>query len=477
MERRNEALELSSDEMRRLGHRIVDMLIDHVETLGAQPVSTVASHDVLSRRIGPTIPRGPSSVDDVLDTVSREILANIAHVDHPRFFAYVPSPGNFVGVMADALAAGFNVFAGAWPVASGPSYIELVVVDWLRELCGLPTGAGGLFVSGGSVANLTALIVARDGLSDHERERAVIYHSDQTHSSIGRALGVLGIPAARRRAIATSSRDDNAMSMHTLAQAIAADRASGLHPWCVVANAGATSNGARDDLQSIAAICRAERMWMHVDAAYGGAMLLGTAGRAALEGIGSADSVTLDPHKWLFQPFDIGCILVRDAALLERSFQSIPAYLRDSAATGEVNFRDRGIELTRPFRALKLWMTLQVFGTDALESAIERGSRSATLAWRVLESSEAWQVEESGAAWMGIVTFRYAPFIGDDERSDEAHRRLSKLLVDDGYAMLSTTEVDGRVCLRLCTINPRTTDDDIRNTIARLEVLAASIDI
>jgi glutamate/tyrosine decarboxylase-like PLP-dependent enzyme len=474
MERDDAQLILSSDEMRSLGYRVVDMLVAQVESLSGQRVSTVATRDELTERIGRTIPRTPSPAGDVLDAVERDILAHIAHVDHPRFFAYIPGPGNFVGVMADALAAGFNVFAGAWPVASGPSYIELVVIDWLRGLCGLPPGAGGLFVSGGSIANLTALIVARDRLSEHERSRGVIYYSDQTHSSVTRALDVLGVAAERRRPLRPTGRFSS-LRADDVAAAVARDREEGWHPWCVVANAGATSTGALDDLDGIAELARSERLWMHVDAAYGGGWLLSATGRDALEGIGGADSITLDPHKWLFQPFDIGCVLVRDAAVLEQSFESIPAYLRDSAGTGEVNFRDRGIELTRPFRALKLWMTLQVFGTDAIERAIERGEALASVASDRLRASGLWKHEGAIGGWMAIVIFRYAAFAADEATSDDLHRRLARLLVEDGTAMLSTTEIDGRVCLRLCTINPRTTDEDIHETIECLERLAARL--
>ncbi|HVK37424.1 MAG TPA: pyridoxal-dependent decarboxylase [Candidatus Kapabacteria bacterium] len=491
MDRHDSRLQLSTDEMRALGYRVVDMVIEHLETLGERPVSTVATRAELDATIGRAIPSAPRAIADVLDAIERDVMGNIAHVDHPRFFAYVPSPGNFVGAMAEALVAGFNVFAGAWPVASGPSYVELAVIDWLRGLCGLPTAAGGVLVSGGSTANLTALIVARDGLSEHERERAVIYCSDQTHSSIARALDVIGLSAERRRVVSKrrfgsgagpgaasgAASGDGAIDLVELARLIESDRAAGLHPWWVVANAGSTSIGACDDLSGLHDICHRDgvAMWMHVDAAYGGGALLSARGRERLAGIEHADSVTLDPHKWLFQPFDIGCVLVRDAALLERSFESIPAYLRDSSGTGEVNFRDRGIELTRPFRALKLWMTLQIFGTDALSSGVERGMHAAALAADILATSPWWILEPTGGEWIGIVVFRHAQLAVSSGSSDDSHRRLARLLVDDGYAMLSTTEVDGRVCLRLCTINARTSDDDIRNTITRLEELAATI--
>jgi glutamate/tyrosine decarboxylase-like PLP-dependent enzyme len=470
MERSDRRLELSTEEMRRLGYRVVDMLIAHVESLAGETVATSATRASLAGQLDAAMPRDPSSIDDVLERVADIVLRNIAHVDHPRFFAYVPSPGNFVGAMADALAAGFNVFAGAWPVASGPAHLELLTIDWLRGLCGMPAEAGGLFVSGGSAANLTALVVARNGLDDTERERSVIYYSEHAHSSIERALDVIGVPASRRRVVCAGN--GFALGATAIEAQIETDRAAGLRPWCVVVNGGATSTGVVDELAAVAALCRREGVWMHVDAAYGGGALMSDEGRRALAGIGDAESVALDPHKWLFQPFDIGCVLVRDESALERTFRHVPAYLRDSAHGGdEVNFRDRGIELTRPFRALKLWMSFALFGADAIGAAVERGLELARIAERRLRASGRWRIVT--AAQLGIVTFRYRFEQLDEVLADDAHRRLAALLFDDGFALASTTELAGRVCLRLCTINPRTSDEDVIATIERIEALAA----
>jgi len=246
----------------------------------------------------------------VLNQLERDVLSNTMHVNHPRFLAYVPGPGNFVGAMADALISGYNVFAGTWISGSGPAAVELTVLEWLRDLCGLPVGAGGLFVSGGSMANLTALAVAREVKVKGASKTQTVYFSDQAHSSLQKALRVIGLPAANVRKV--SSDASFGLPAGELARRIEQDRATGKHPFCVIANAGTTNTGAIDPLREISALCREHGLWLHVDGAYGAAAVIAERGRELLGGLELADSLSLDPHKWLFQPFEIGCVLVRD---------------------------------------------------------------------------------------------------------------------------------------------------------------------
>ncbi|MCI0337750.1 MAG: pyridoxal-dependent decarboxylase, partial [Acidobacteria bacterium] len=301
-------LQLSRDEMRRLGYRIVDNIVDHFETVSDKPAMRLASRAELEAALREPIPEEPTGFDDLLDKLEQDVWLNIGHLSHPRFFAFIPSPNNFVSVMAEALAAGFNPFAGTWIEGSGPAQIELVLLDWLREICGMPESAGGLFVSGGSVANLTALAVARHVKLNDEIENAVVYCSDQTHSSIERALRVLGFSREQFRRI--QSDDDLRLSQTQLAEAVVRDRLAGRRPFCVIANAGTTNSGAIDPLNEIADYCVQENLWLHVDGSYGAAAALCEKGRRLLAGIERADSLSLDPHKWLFQPFEIGCLLV-----------------------------------------------------------------------------------------------------------------------------------------------------------------------
>ncbi|MDB5032889.1 MAG: PLP-dependent enzyme glutamate decarboxylase [Chlorobi bacterium] len=468
----HERLTLSADEMRRMGYRVIDMLVEHFEQLGDLPVAGGTGRRELERLLREPPPEEGRPPGDVLDRVGRDVFGNMSHVDHPRFFAYVPGPGNFVGAMANALVAGFNPFAGAWATASGAAEIELVTVDWLRDICGLPASAGGTFVSGGSMANLTALAAARHALPEGDIPRAVIYASDQTHSSIDRGARLLGFRRDQLRTLPTD--EDFRLPIETLRNAIAADRAAGKRPFALVANGGTTNTGAVDPLPELAALRDREGLWMHVDGAYGAAAALTERGRRALAGMELADSVSLDPHKWLFQPFECGCILLRDAQLLKETFRLVPEYLRDSdLAAEEVNFRDWGVQLTRGFRGLDLWMSVQVFGLEAFRAAVDRGIDLALLAERRLHGSPAWRVITS--AGLGIVTFRFTPDNRAERELDEINRRIAGECVAGRHAMLSTTVLRGRTVLRLCTINPRTSDDDILGTIERLEIIGRRI--
>jgi aromatic-L-amino-acid decarboxylase len=469
-------LELSREAMRALGYRVVDLLVERTATLAEQPVAGWADRASLERALAEPIPEEPRAVDEVLARLERDVLPRAMAVSHPRFFAFVPAPGNFVSAMADALAAGWNPFVGTWFAGAGPAEVELVTVDWLRQICGLPAAAGGLFVSGGSAANLTALHAARHAVFGGEPgsgvdgepgavRRAVVYFSDQTHSAVERALAVLGFAPEQMRKLPTDESFE--LSPERLRAAIAADRAAGRRPFLVVANAGTTNTGAVDPLAALADLCGEEGLWLHADGAYGAVAVLAERGRALLAGLDRVDSLALDPHKWLFQPFEIGCVLLRDRRLLHDAFTIHPEYLQDVHRDEEaVNFCDYGIQLTRSFRALKLWMSLQVFGLAEFRRAIERGLDLAERAEALLAGDPCWELVTP--ARMAIVTFRFtAPGLAGDTLE-----RVNLGIVDglraDGFAVATSTRLGGRTALRLCTINPRTTDADLAGTLERM---------
>src|SRR5689334_19999846 len=268
----NQKLQLTRDEMRDLGYRIVDQLVEHFATLTDKPVMHVTPRAELEPRLREPLPEQPAEIPALLDQLQREVWSNIGNVQHPRFFAFIPSPSNFVSVMADALAAGFNPFAGNWLEGSGTTQLELVTIDWLRQMCGLPDTAGGLFVSGGSMANLTALAAARGARLENRSEIAVVYFSDQTHSSLEKALRILGF--AREQVRKLPSDDQFRLRLPEFYRAVAEDRAAGRLPFCVIANAGTTNTGAIDPLNEIADFCAKENLWLHVDGAYGAAACL-----------------------------------------------------------------------------------------------------------------------------------------------------------------------------------------------------------
>jgi glutamate/tyrosine decarboxylase-like PLP-dependent enzyme len=365
------------------------------------------------------------------------------HADHPRYFARVGSPSNAVAALGDALAAGFNAFAGSWGGGSGPSALELVVLDWLRGWVGLPEETEGILVSGGSVGSLTALTAAREAMPPGARA----WCSDQTHASVLRALRLLGIE-------------------HEVLPSDAAFRLPveriGSEPAILVATAGTTNTGAVDPLGALADLAEAGGHWLHVDAAYGGPAVLTERGAALLAGIERADSVVLDPHKWLFQPYEIGSVLVRRPGALERAFTMFPEYLRDVGVAGdEVAFRDRGPQLSRGSRAIKLWLSLQVFGVDAFRAAVDRGIDLAERAQERIAATPGFEVVTPAS--LGIVCFRVP---GDPDA-------LVARALADGYVAPSTTVLRGETVLRFCTINPRTTDRELDRSVARLAELAA----
>ena len=461
-------LELTPEKMRALGYLVVDTIVEHFEKLREQPAGHRGSRQALEAALREPLPEQGTDPAGLVQFLRQQVFSNMLHVDHPRFFAFVPGPSNFVGVMADALASGFNGFVGTWFSGAGMAQVELVTIDWLRQLCGLPETAGGLFVSGGSMANLTALAAARHARLNDEFQDAMVYFSDQTHSSVERGLRVLGFQARQLRRLPCD--DGFRLDLAALEEAVAADRAAGRTPFCVVANAGTTNTGAVDPLPELARFCREEGLWLHADGAYGAAAVLSEKGRALLGGLELVDSLSLDPHKWLFQPFEIGCVLLRDADLLKETFRILPEYLRDVyRGEEEVNFCDRGVQLTRNFRALKLWMSLKTFGLAAFREAVEWGITLAELAERRLRQAGGFEIVTP--AQLGVVSFRFVGSGGSAEELEEINQRLVGEMIADGYAVLTSTVLRGQTVLRLCTINPRTTEEEIDETIRRIERL------
>jgi len=337
--------------------------------------------------------------------------------------------------------------------------IELEVIDWFRGWLGMPEGTAGVLVSGGSAANLTALLVAREAAGGPS-EDGVVYVSDQSHSSLARTARAMGLRSHQVRVLPTD--DQWRLPPDTVAAAAAADRRVGRVPIAVCAGAGSTSTGAVDPLAGLADVCAAGGLWLHVDAAYGGFAALTPRGRALLAGIERADSVTVDPHKWLFQPFECGGVLVRDGARLARTFAVHPDYL-DFPDTGEVNLGDWGLQLSRGFRALKVWMSVQAFGLAAFRAAIDRDMELAAYAEELVRDQA--ELTLMAPATLGIVCFR-REWPGCDEA--ETERRgiaLADALEHTGDAFVSTTRLAGRHAIRLCILNPTSSEDHIRRVI------------
>jgi aromatic-L-amino-acid decarboxylase len=450
---RADALGLDTAEMRSLGYWVVDRVVEHFERMPGGPAIRTSSAAELRAALGGPVPQTPGDPLEAMQTLVDVALANMQHGDHPRYFARVPGPSSYAGVLGEWLGTGFNAIASSWEGASGPATVELVALDWLRELLGLPAGTEGVLLSGGSLSNMTGLAAAREAVGP-----GVAYLSDQTHTSIGRALVALGFPADDVRVL--PSDGGLRLTASAVSDAVNEDRRTGRHPRFVIATAGTTNTGAVDELERLAELGAAEGLWIHVDGAYGAPAALCAAGRAALGGLERADSLVLDPHKWLFQPYDIGCLFVRRPGILDRAFSMRPEYLADVQSSTEVNFGDRSLELTRRSRALKLWLMFKVYGAERLATAIERCMALAEHAQQLLDADPQWKVVTP--AQLGIVTFTRTGW------SREEHVGRVAAVAAAGDAAVTSTVLQGRPALRLCTINPRTTETDIALTLQLL---------
>jgi glutamate/tyrosine decarboxylase-like PLP-dependent enzyme len=452
-------LALPAEEMRALGYRVVDTLVQRIED---RPCASPRAPDAADfGALAEPLPEAPCDAGAVLDLCLDRVLGSVVAHDHPRYFAMIPSPANFVSVMADTLAAGFNVQAGVSAAAPGAAEVEQLALAWLRELLGLPEGMSGLCTSGGAAASLIALFLARRQILGADAGiEGVFYCTEGMHPVIARDARILGFPEGALRRVAAR---DRRMRIDDLARAVAADRERGLRPFCVVANAGTTDTGAVDDLPALAAVCRREGLWLHADGAYGASAACTARGRARIPGLALCDSLAIDPHKWLFQPYELGCLLVRDPAALETALRLDAAYFQRRKKGAGIDFKDRGIQLTRSFKALKLWMSLKVFGAPAFRAAVDHGlDLAAAAAAEIARHPGLRLTSDDGLA---IVTFRCEPEGKGPDAVDALQQRLADALAASGVGVVNTTRLGGQTVLRMCTIHPHTTVEDVVGVI------------
>lgn len=371
------------------------------------------------------------------------------------------------------MTSAYNIHAGGSKLAPMVNCIEQEVLRWLCEQVGFTKNPGGVFVSGGSMANITALTAARDcKLNDENLHLGVAYVSDQTHSSVAKGLRIIGIPNSRIRSVATNSAFQ--MDTDMLKEMIAKDKENGLIPFVVIGTAGTTNTGSIDPLEEIADICANNNMWFHIDGAYGASVLLSPKYKHLLKGTELADSISWDAHKWLFQTYGCAMVLVKDIKHLFHSFHVNPEYLKDVEGDMEhINTWDIGMELTRPARGLKLWLTLQVLGTRLIGSAIEHGFQLAEWAEEALNELDNWEVISK--AQLAMLNFRYAADDLTDEQMDLLNEKVSEKIVESGYAAVFTTILNGKKVLRICALHPETTRDDMRTTIHLLDTYAREL--
>lgn len=464
-------LDLDLATMQRLGYRVTDIVAEHLASIRDQPVINPVPRAQLRRVLARPAPVAGRDFEELMTTLREDVMPFHAREPHPGFLAYVPSCPTFPALLGDWLATGYNFFAGVWQIAPGPNEIELVVLEWFRGWMGLPDGATGLLTSGGSGANLTAIVAARHAALENgaDLSRLVMYTSAQAHSSVVRAAWIAGI--ARRNIRVVAMDDEFRMLPLELARAIDADRANKLTPFLVAASAGTTNTGSVDPLHAIADICVGEKLWLHIDAAYAGFAVLTDEGRQKLSGIERADSLTLDPHKWLFVPFECGCLMVKNPSTLETAFRILPEYLKDSEpGDEEINFADRGEQLTRYSRALKIWLSVNYFGTAAISAAVSDAMDRARLAQSLVEASE--HLEVLSPAQFGIICFRARPESIPLDDLDSFNERVNTRVILGRRFLISSTRLRGQFSLRMCTPGFRTTADDIH---ALFETITACV--
>ncbi|HEQ3528907.1 TPA: aminotransferase class V-fold PLP-dependent enzyme [Bacillus cereus] len=455
---------LEEHEMKRMGYETVDMIVEHLCTLQDKRVIQPKESEWNDALLHENIPMEGKSWETVFKQLQHSVLANSAYPNHPRYFAYVPSPGNYISALAEFITNSFNIFAGSWILSPGAAQVEMATMNWIKDMFRFPQGSGGLFVSGGSMANLTALVVAKHAVLQNDMQEAVIYCSEQTHSSIQKAVTIAGFQPEQVCIIPCNHRFEISISaLHTQIQQ---DCENGKKPFCIIANLGTTNTGTVDPIEDLVSLASQYGIWIHGDAAFGGPAIL--AKPEAFTGIEKLDSLSFDPHKWFFQSYDIGCILVKDASLLKNCFFALPEYLQDAETTNqEINFSDYGMELTRRFRALKLWLSLKIYGLRTFQQAIQKGLHLTEETQKIVQNSKYLERITSG---LGVCVFRFVP---STYESQEAVNELNENIVKDlhatGFAMVSTTILTGKKVIRLCPLHPDTTIHDIRETLQRIE--------
>lgn len=394
-------------------------------------------------------------------------------VNHPRFMGFIPSPTSPVAWLGDIVASAFNALGASKLQASGPVVIEKTLIEWLGKQVGFPEGSGGICVSGGSMANLMGIVLARDRfVPQGQSHKGVVYLSDQTHYSVAKALRLLGFNKEQIRRLPAD--DSFRLDAALLEETIRDDKEAGLVPFLVVGTCGTTNTGAIDPLQKISQICKTHNLWLHVDGAYGASATLSATRHFTVEGLKYADSMSWDAHKWLFQTYSCGLLLVKDKTNLVRSFANEGDYLRDGAAIEDEdipNFWNYSMELTRPAsRAMKLWFTLRVIGVERLGKMIDHGFDLAERAEEELRKLDDWEIVSSAS--LGVITFRYAPDGVSEDELEVINTGISKSLISSNLAGVLTTKVRGKVALRICALSPQLGLDDMSEIIREADLLA-----
>jgi len=458
--------DLDPGEFRAEAHRLVDWISRYLEGAERYPVLSRVRPGEVARALPAAPPALGEPLEAILADVERVVVPGLTHWNHPGFFAYFANSSPGPAVLAEALAATFNVNAMLWKTSPAATELELVVLDWLRQMLGLPSGLFGVIQDTASTSTLVALAAAREavpGLDVRRRglvgqARLRMYASEHAHSSVEKAGIVLGIGQEGFRAVPAD--DQYRMDPAALGRAVAEDRAAGFTPFAVTATVGTTSTTSIDPVPAIADLCARERLWLHVDTAYAGSAAVVPELRWVLAGCERADSLVVNPHKWMFVPVDLSVLYTRRPEVVRQAFSILPEYLKTAEEAVAPNLMDYGVSLGRRFRALKLWMVIRAFGAEGIAARLREHVRLAAVFRGLVEGDPRFEL--AAASPLSVVCFR-ARFPGDSpEEEDRRNTRMMEAVNATGEAYLSHTKLKGRTVLRLAVGNLRTEERHVR---------------
>ena len=455
--------DIPPDEFARVGHELIDWIAAYLADPERYPVLSRVTPGEIRAALPAEPPAQPESLDAILADFERDILPGVTHWNHPGFLAYFATTGSAPGILAELLTAALNVNGMLWKTSPSATELEQHSLDWLRRMLGLGDGWFGIINDTASISTLLALAAAREARPELlVRERGMagradlpalrVYCSEHAHSSVDKAAITLGL--GHQNVVKVPVDGAFRMRVDALAELVASDRARGLVPLAVVATVGTTSTTSVDPVPAVADVCAREGAWLHVDGAYGGVAAVVPELRGVLDGVERADSLVVNPHKWLFTPVDLSAFFTRRPDVLRRAFSLVPEYLVTREQDEVVNFMDYGVQLGRRFRALKLWMVIRAFGTERIAAALRDQCRMAReLAARV-EAEPGWEL--AAPVPFSVVCLRCAPPDAGEEERDALNARILETVNASGEAYLSHTKLGGRLVLRLAIGNVRT---------------------
>ena len=460
--------DMPADEFRRHGHEIIDWIADYFDHIEELPVLAQIEPGELKAQLPPTPPESGEPMETILADLDRLIVPALTHWSHPSFFAYFATSTSAPGIFGELLSAAFDAKSMLWRTSPASTELEEVTLDWLRQMLSLDQGLTGFIYDTASVSSMHAIAAAREGVELRIREEGMsgradlpllrVYASEHAHSSIDKGIITLGLGQRSLRKIPVDAQFR--MDAKALAEAIAEDKRNGIIPFCIVATVGTTSTSSIDPIPAIVEIGEQHAMWLHVDAAYGGSAAIVPEMRHVLAGCHRADSLVLNPHKWLFTPFDLSVLYCRHLDLLRRAFSLVPEYLRTPEQEKVRSGSDYGVQLGRRFRSLKLWMIIRYFGHEGLAARIREHCLLAKLFASWVEASPDWEV--MAPAPFALVCFRARPAGMDATRLDHLNEAIMHGVNTTGKALLSHTKLNDQLTLRLSIGNIRTTEKHVK---------------